>query len=99
MMSHEHFEVGDRAWVVGWYSHERESDGVVSRITSSGQVVLEDGRRYTPRGEGHGESSGTLLFPADRHGVLVGQIQDRLAAGGGLAALSVVQLEKISRLL
>ena len=99
MMIYTYFGAGDPVWVVEKYSHKRQEDGVTRRITDSGQIVLADGRRFTPRGEGHGNCSGALIFPAGRFDELVRKIRDRLSAPGGLEALSVVQLEKVARTL
>ncbi len=99
MLSYEDFRAGDPVWVVQRFSHKREPDGVVKRIADGGQIVLEDGRRFTPRAEGYAKNCCTFLFPAGRHKELIGIIRERVTALGGLDCLSVLQLQRIADVL
>ena len=99
MLTYSDFSEGDPVWVVHKYSHQRGPDGVVKRITDSGQIVLEDGRRFTPRAEGYAKDCCTFLFPAGRHEELIGIIRERVEALGGLETISVLKLERIADVL
>ena len=100
MIYYGDFSEGDPVWVVDQYSDKREPDGVVRQITGSGQIVLQDGRRFTPRAEGYGQDwRGLLVIPVGRHKATIGKIQERLTAIGGLEALPVWKLERIADVL
>lgn len=100
MITYGDFSEGDPVWVVEQYADKREPDGVVRQITGSGQIVLEDGRRFTPRAEGYGEDCrGLLVIPVGRHKATLGKIGERLRAIGGLEALPVWKLERIADVL
>ncbi len=99
MLSYEDFRVGGPVWVVQKFSHEREPDGVVKRITEGGQIVLEDGRRFPPRAEGYAYDCCTYLFPAGRRKELIRIIQEKVRALGGFEGLSVLQLQRIAHIL
>lgn len=62
MITYGDFSEGDPVWVVDQYSDKREPDGVVRKIRGSGQIVLADWRRFTPRGEGYAKDCCTFLF-------------------------------------
>jgi hypothetical protein len=96
VITYRDFSAGDPVWVVQKYSDHREPDGVVNRITGSGQIVLEEGRRFTPRGEGYAKDRCTYLFLAGRHNELIEIIRQRVTDLGGLDKLSVLKLERIA---
>jgi hypothetical protein len=99
MITYRDFSEGDPVWVVRRYFDQREPDGVVKRITASGQIVLEDGRRFTPRAQGFAKGRFTYVFPAGLHNELIEIIRQRVTALGGLEKLSVLQLEQIADLI
>ena len=100
MITDSDFSEGDPVWVVDEFSHQRGPDGVVTRITDSGHIVLADGRRFTPCAEGYGEDCrGLLVIPVGRHQATIGKIRERLKVLGGLEALPIRKLERIADVL